>query len=198
MNNSFRAFRLTLLTALLALPSFASLVSGNITQSVCYCGQTGPDFFAIEFSVVGADYKLTDVKEFMENDGDPQTTVDFFIYSNGSGVPGTELTELMGTVPADPLGSTLTGLITSGAPSVPLTLDAGASYWLVTDLPNGNIDWNAGGSSSVNTAYGSPGNWTAFSPGPMQYEIDGSVPEPGTFAFAAIGIALAALAHRRR
>jgi hypothetical protein len=193
-----RAIRVALLTTALALPSFATIVSGNLTLTNCVCGYQGAADYGIEFSS-GAYYQLTSVEAYMSNDATTATAIDFFIYSNASDVPGTELTELTATVPAAPsFTSSFAGVVTSGAPLTPLTLDAGTNYWLVIDVPNESITWGADGSSSPEFAYESAGSWTASGPADLQYEVDGITPEPGTFAITAIGMALAALALRRR
>jgi PEP-CTERM motif len=189
------ALRAALLLVFLSIPAFSGVIFDNI-NGACSCysvdGLNGSEF------TPSATYQLTDVAAFMGNFSSTTQTVDFFIYSDASGVPGVELTALTGTIPGV-VGSTTQAEVNSGAPSIPLTLVSGTNYWFVVDLTNTNLGWEDG-SSEPPYAFNSGGGWVALGPQSLGYEIDGSLttPEPGTLALAGVGLVLAIVGRRRR
>ncbi len=124
----------------------------------------------------------------------------FFIYSNNSGAPGSQLTSLSTTIPQS-LNETL--LITASNPTSPLTLLSGTNYWLV--IPIGNLtglSWLTQGNSTVLSAVENliTHSWISITQRSLQFEIDGTqvTPEPGTFFLvAAAFIVLGFVGFRR-
>jgi hypothetical protein len=184
-----------MLFGILGVSAFSGVIVDNL-DGACSCytvgGLNGSEF------TPSATYQLSDVAAYMGNFSSSLQTVDFFIYSNAGGLPSVELTELTGTI-AGVSGSTTQAEVIFGAPSVPLILVGGTNYWLVIDLTNPDLGWEAG-STEPPYAYNG-GGWTAIGPQALGYEVDGTLvtaPEPGTLWLAGSGIALAILARRRR
>ena len=184
-----------------AIPNaHADTVFSTLTSD-CTCGDGG-EVVAGQFTP-GANYQLTDVVARILNffDGAPQT-LNFSIFSNSGGLPGTELTELTGTIPAASPFGPFQGLVTSGAPSSPLTLTSGTPYWLVTDVDLINVAWEENGSLSVPAAFFA---FTGFVPGgsrSLQFQIDGTAvaaaPEPSSLVLLGSGsLAMMGLLRRK-
>jgi hypothetical protein len=188
-----RVLQIALLTGILSVPALSNVIFDNI-EGPCNCSLDGPGLVGAEFTP-SATYRLTDVAAFMANYTGSSSVIDFFIYSNGAGVPVTELTALTGTI-AYPLQAQ----VDSGAPSVPLTLVGGTSYWFVIDLTSSDLGWEVG-STEPPYAYNIGAGWVANGPQALAFEVDGTpagIPEPGALGLAGSGIVLAILARRRR
>ena len=65
------------------------------------------------------------------------------------------------------------GLVTSGAPSSPLTLTSGTAYWLAIDVTN-NLGWEGTGSASVPSAAFNGTSWVSDVRRFLQFQIDGT------------------------
>jgi hypothetical protein len=189
--------RIALLTGMLALPALSNIVVFSSLTSGCACGDASDGPTAAQFTSL-SNYQLTDVEAYLVDEADPQATVDFSIYSDAGGLPGTQLTTLFGTLPA-----TSQALVISGPPSVPLTLVSGTKYWLAIDIPadEGNWVWELNGSPSepYSIYFTVFSTWEPSGINDYQFEINGtqSAPEPGTLALEGAGIALLVVARRR-
>jgi len=168
-------------------------VFNNVTAA-CSCGfqingssLRFPESFAAAFTPSG-NYDMTGAAAQLVDETNGQVNViDFALYSNSSGLPGT----LLGS-----LGSaTISGasLYSAGGP-IPsgLLLSSGVEYWLVLTpgTSQTNVAWGTNGSSSVPESFttdptGASG-WTKFGSGSLQFEITGTqvgtVPEPTSIA----------------
>ncbi len=186
--------------------SHADTIFSTMTLTDCKCGlgtsKTALQGVPFSFSS-GGTYELTDVAAWMHNVEFSATTLNFFIYSDNSGFPGTQLTALTGTVPAAPPNSYFDGVVTSHAPSPMLTLTSGTQYWLVLNLTP-TLGWGAGGTLDLYPAYNDGSGWKLSDfPFSLQYAVYGveiipteDVPEPTTFLL--IGSGLAGLIGRRK
>ena len=185
----------------------ADIVFSNLASSCGVCGiaieGSGPPFsLAAAFTPTG-DYLLTGAKARFAAFTD--STVNFFIYSNATDIPGL----LLGGLGSVTLPESTIGLFTAGGPISPLLLADGVEYWLVlTPGTTGTrVAWQDHGSNSLPFAATvdatGASHWAAASTQALQFEIDGapagsSVPEPGFFGLSTAFLAVTLLISARR
>lgn len=200
-----------LAAGIIAVLSAGSAVNAGVIYDNLSVGMSAVDYAAMDgplynsFSAGASQSELTDVKMLLG--GNPNSSASFTVnlLSDSAKSPGSVLTTL---------GTVSDGSLTSGAQSVdftlavPFILAADTRYWIELSGPTSSVGWSYG---SSNGGTGTGGEYWAYNPSgvltvsqnssvntPYQMQVTtAAVPEPGTFALGAIGIAVLTLARRR-
>jgi hypothetical protein len=167
----------------LAPPTNADTVFTNIVGNCCGGGAVfGSDYSTeslAEQFIPTANFLMTDAQVVVFNDvgyGDPDFNI--YLFTDANGLPGTAIATI-GTALAAPAGG---GIVT--ASGSPLELLSGTPYWLVlTPYDDATwVGWEETGSESVPFAFTvSPdgqGGWKSAPAEALQFQIDGTIPEP--------------------
>jgi hypothetical protein len=175
-----------------------TIVFSNISGATCKCALPGVATYAEQFTP-NSDFTLLDVAALMGTEGSA-FDASFYILADSGGLPGGVLTQLSASIP-DGSSSSVDGVFTSGAPTIPLTLLSGTPYWFAISLPEGAY-WYDEGTSFVPYASASAvgGPYAAGDPKELQFEVDGdplNAPEPGVASLVGLGLALLAGFRRR-
>lgn len=192
-------FTAALLLSALVAPQLAKadVVFSNLTSAGASTDfeaiSDSPVFFGASF-LSSATYTLTDA-EVLVVALSGQEDFNLYLYSDSSGLPGTDLGEI-----GSGAASSTTGYVTVDA-SGSLTLTSGDTYWLVMGPANSdtNVLWYEGGSTKVPTATGTPGSFSGIGDTTLQFEIDGTpVPEPSSLWLIGGVTMLLCLVKRRK
>lgn len=187
---------------------FSNLGPGDTFSTDTEDAVTGVNFFlgdndhAGGFTLAGSSFVLDSVEmplRWYESDYDQQPLV-VRLFSNSGGLPGVELAsaQLGAFPPTEPASA----LITADFSSAALTLNAGATYFLVADTSGASwFGWMQNITGDLGRFYtNNSNNWVAeiFGDAPA-FRINGTptgIPEPGALVLA--GLALLSLASLRR
>jgi hypothetical protein len=147
-------------------------------------------------------FSMTDAEVFVKWYSDPFSDPNFnlFLYSDNSGVPGSEIKELGSDLTAPSSFTLLT--VNSFAP---IDLTEGTQYWLVMTPydANSSPDWVGGGSITVpyTPSFNIGASWDTPFQFSAQFQIDGTpiaaTPEPSTLSLASLGVLCLLIAGRR-
>jgi hypothetical protein len=177
----------------------ASVVFSSITSipstpdgyEVCGVNECEPQTRWVGASFTpSANYSMTDAEVLINGHG----TYNVLLYTDPSGLPGTEITQIGSGLTVPSSASYITATV-SGAP---IALVSGTTYWLVLGSGTNGSDgtWVVGGSPSTNTAVSTSGgaSWTSEGSDTLQFQIDGDMaaPEPSSGWLLAGGVLLLA------
>lgn len=150
-----------------------------------------------------ANAQMTDAVLALGNYAGGNNPVNLYLYTDNSGVPGTQLATLtqQGTIQPFSDGGSLIQFNCNGCG----TVSQGTKYWLVaweTD-PNTQQEWmwdyhDHNGTFALNHLGSIDGPWNLFSGAFSGFRVEGTTPEPGTLALLGTGLVAAATGFRRK
>jgi len=201
----FIATRLLLTFTACAVFSSAVTLTDNLsntTEDAEFVG--GATWIAVPFATDNANYQVSSAALLLSTPESSTAKLD--LYSSNSGQPGLLLTTLTSPAPFPSVASPVTFTGSS------YILSPNSMYWLVLQAPTGSFDWSW---TADNTGAGvgflaqwaasddAGGTWFTADSEPMQLRVladavTPAVPEPGSFALAALSMVGVVTALRMR
>jgi hypothetical protein len=190
---------------LLLLAASASLHADVIYSSIVGIGQAGygiygsdrgPISMAAKFTPTAAD-TVASASVVIEGFDDSGPTFgpnfNLYLYSDSGGLPGVQLDQFGASLYAP--NNINQGAIVSGLSTTQAALEADTSYWLVVGPadPSTDVRVQIGGSAVAPLAINLGTGWLNATADRLQFEVEGTAPEPSSLPLGLAGLGSLAL-----